>query len=401
MQTRAEENSTLWLLWITENDIRTSFNMAPRLEVTREMRKLGWKVDLVACGPEGKHEVQGVEVMCFPRQDVFLLSSILFHLLIVHYILGNWRQINAVLFNQLSAPWILPLRLIGIFSRQRPLFVMDTRTIPMEPPDKATWKEKFRGAFLLLMNKMANRFADGQTAITSRMARHLNIPQKQLWGVWSSGVNKQRFAGAASKRIWPEPDDPVILTYIGTLNYERNLMALCHAVREANHRGMNFHLWLYGEGNEKQELQEFSRESADCIQVFDTVPNVQVPEILAQAHVGVLPFPDEAKYRVCSPIKLFEYMGSGMPILATSVVCHTDVIGKGEYVFWADQADASGILAALEKTWTARACLPGMGLKSLSAAQDWTWDRSAQRLDKALRRGLEGNNGLRSGQKGP
>ena len=110
--------------------------------------------------------------------------------------------------------------------------------------------------------------------------------------------------------------------------------------------------------------------------------------MLASAHVGALPFPDEEKYRVSSPIKLFEYMGAGMPILATRIVCHTDVIGAGDYVFWAEDAGVDGLLNALRQVWQKRSSLAVMGEKSLGAASDWTYKASAGRLNNALQHGF-------------
>jgi glycosyltransferase involved in cell wall biosynthesis len=375
-------------VWVYPIDIFRAFNAAPRLEVTKEMRELGWQVDLIACGPVGKHLVQDVEVLCFPWPNVYLLRQFIFHFYILRYILQNWQRIDAVLLTQLSAPWLLPLKLLYPFGKKHPLFIMDTRTVPMETLEKATLKDKLRGKFYFLMNSFANQFADGQTAITQRMADLLLIPAEKLWGVWPSGVNAEEFSGTLEKRHWPGPNDPVNLIYIGTLHYERNLMTLCRAVLEANRQGMNFTLQLYGDGTEKEDLKAFARASNGILAVYDTVPHPQVPEVLAGAHVGVLPFPDEDKYRVSSPIKLFEYMGAGLPILATDIVCHTDVIGTGAYVFWAKNANLEGILAALQQTWQEKSALREMGEKALSAAPNWTYRASAMKLNQALRNGL-------------
>ena len=55
--------------------------------------------------------------------------------------------------------------------------------------------------------------------------------------------------------------------------------------------------------------------------------------MLAAADIGVtsLPSPDDVKYEASSPLKLFEYMAAGLPVLATSNRCHTDVVGAGGY----------------------------------------------------------------------
>jgi glycosyltransferase involved in cell wall biosynthesis len=383
-----QSNESRWLVWVYPVNISNAFNEAPRLEVTKEMRNLGWKVDLIFSGPDGKHIIQGVEVLCFAVPNFYFIRQMFFHTRIIPYILRNWKLIDAILFTQISAPWLFSLRLLSMFGKKHPLFVMDTRTVPMESIYKSTLKDRLRGKFYFLMNNLANTLADGQTTITQRMAELLHIPSQELWGTWPSGVNLEKFSLEIQNRRWPEADDPVILIYIGTLNYERNLMPFCRTVMEANRRGMNFSLFLYGNGSEKKELQAFAGQSHGAIKVFEAVPHDQVPKILSCAHVGVLPFPDEEKYRVCSPIKLFEYMGSGLTILATKIVCHTDVIGNGDYVFWADNSDLDGMLKALEKVWQEKLTLPALSRNALAAAQDWTYIASAKRLRNALQQGL-------------
>jgi glycosyltransferase involved in cell wall biosynthesis len=377
-----------WLVWVYPTKIASEFNSAPRLEVTQEMRNLGWKVDLIAFGPDGKLMAEGVEVLCVASPDVYLLRHLFFHMRIIPYILRNWGQIDAILITQVSLLWLSPLRLLYPFSKKHPVFVLDTRTVPMESKEKSTLKDKLRGRFSFLMNGLANILADGQTTITQRMADLLHIPSGKLWGTWASGVNLAIFPSNGSNRRWPQPDEPVQLIYIGMLNYERNLMTFCRTTMEANRLGMNFSFVMYGDGSEKQELQEFADQSNGIIKVFGSIPHDQIPKILALAHVGVLPFPDEEKFRVSSPIKLFEYMGSGLPIFATRITCHTDVIGSGDYVFWAENSNLEGMLKALEKVWQARFALPTLGQKARIVAQDHTYIAVAKRLNNALQYGL-------------
>jgi len=376
------------LVWVYPEYIRTALNAVPRLEMTKEMRRLGWTTDLIAVGPRGTQLAQGVEVLCFPWPKMHYVRYAVYHGHVVLYMLQNWRSIDIVLFTPFSAPWIFPLRLLRIFSKKRPVLVMDTRTVAMDAEDQATFRQKFRAVFLAVMKRSANRWADGQTAITQRMAEHLRIPPNKLWGTWPSGVDAARFSAARPKRKWPDSGGPVIIVYIGTLSYERNLMSLGKAVVESNRQGMNFELLLYGEGTEKRDLEAYAGRADGSVKVHGAIPHDQVPGLLARAHVGTLPFPDEEKYRVSSPIKLFEYLGSGMPILATRIVCHTDVLGNADYVFWAEGSDGEALLRALRQVWKNRLQLSILGEKALGKARDCTWAASAERLDHALNHGL-------------
>jgi len=376
------------LVWVHMAPTDT-FWITSLLEVTHELRKMGWRVTLVLEGPAGQQSVRGIEVLCIPKSQLYFLGYCMFHLRFLRLLAREWTTIDMVLFLQMSAPWLLPLRLVRrLTGRQRPLLVMDTQTVPMVPREVATWKDKLRGSFYNLSHRLANRWADGQTANTQRMAEVVRIPPEQLWGVWPNGVNLDRFVSAQVARQWPLAGEPIQLVYIGLLNYERNLMTLGRAVEKANAEGMAFVLSLIGGGTERLDLEKFALQTEGRVRLMPPVPHDQVPGLLAQAHVGVLPYPDEEKYLVCSSIKLFEYLGAGLTILATRIVCHTDVVGSGEYVFWAEDASVEGLLAAMRAIWHNRASLGKMGSEAAIAAQAWTWQESARKLKTALERGL-------------
>ena len=53
--------------------------------------------------------------------------------------------------------------------------------------------------------------------------------------------------------------------------------------------------------------------------------------------LGRTTFPGEFDFPVSSPIKLFEYLAAGLPILATRIDCHTNVVGNADCAVWLDQ----------------------------------------------------------------
>ena len=377
------------LVWVYGESLTDKLDVATWLETSSELCKSGWRVTLVAAGPAGHLCVRGVEVRCIPKPQVYLLRQVVFHIRLLRFLAQEWATTDVILFHQMSAPWLLPLRFVRrLTGRQRPLLVMDTRTVQMVPMSVATWKDRLRAAFYELMNRLANRWADGQTAITQRMAELVRIPSQQLWGTWPSGVNPEQFAPAQLARRWPLLGEPIHLVYVGVLNHERNLLTLSKAVEKANAKGMAFTLSLIGEGTERLDLEEFALRTAGRIRVLPPVPHDHVPRLLAKAHVGVLPFPDSEDFQASSPIKLFEYVASGLPILATRIVCHTDVIDNGKYTFWAEQADVSRLLAALRLIWQNQDSLSEMGSQAAPAAQAWTWHESAKKLKMSLEYGL-------------
>lgn len=368
--------------------LAAKLDAATWLEPTRELRRMGWDVTLVTPGErDGVQPIRGVDVFCISIPNVYLLRYAIFHFRLLAF-LRRWQPADIILFHSSSAPWLLLLRWLCLPRRNRPLFVADTRSLYMPLKSRQGWRERLRDQYETVMDAMSIRWADGQTVITSRMAEALHIPPEKLWGMWPSGVDVQRFDACPAQRAWPKDKEPVHLGYIGALEYERNLMGLAAAVACANTDEMNFQFTLVGEGAQRAALESFARDSCGCVKVIPPIPYESVPEFLSRMHVGVLPFPDEEKFQVCSPIKLFEYMAAGLPVLATRIPCHTDVMKNGNYVFWAEPPNEDGLLDALRALWQKRHTLRDLSAESVLAAQAWTWSESAIRLKSALEGGL-------------
>jgi glycosyltransferase involved in cell wall biosynthesis len=374
------------VLWVYNASPTVALGVTTRLAVTRELRKLGWRVTLLLEGPTGHHNVGGVEVLCIPKPQVYLLGYCMFHIRLLRLIAEHWTTVDVVLFHQMSAPWLLPLRLVRrLLGRERPLLVMDTRDLN---PIGHGLRFRLRIAFYNLVHRLANRWADGQTAITPRMAELVQVPPSGLWGTWPSGVDTERFRTVQDSRKWPAAEGPVHLAYIGALFRERNLLPLCRAVEQANAEGMKFVLSIVGRGPERSTLDTFASRTRGTVRVSPPLPHDQIPQRLGQAHVGVsLLDLDVERFQGSSPIKVFEYMGAGLPLLCTPNHCHTEVIRNGPYAFWAEDVSEELLLAALHRLWDARAFLRKMGEEASKEAQSWTWQEAARKLKIALERG--------------
>ncbi|MGE5224475.1 MAG: glycosyltransferase [Omnitrophica WOR_2 bacterium] len=389
MNNNIASNSSPYLIWLFPGYLGGELDAATWLDVTRELRKMGWRVELVCVGAGGKQTIQGVEVITIQRPEKYLIRHLVFHFRAIQLILKDWNSIHAILFHPISLLWLTPLKLKKRPGNKRfPLFVMDTRTVPMEDMSRASWKDRLRGGFTNAMNRVANRWADGQTVITPRMAEVLNVTKGKLWGIWPSGVDLDEFIPAQAMRHWPSEGEPIHLIYPGALSRERNIPTLCRAVEKANAQGMEFILTLIGNGTEKQNLEKFASTTGGRVRVLPPVPHDQVPDWLAKAHIGVLPFPEEEKFAVSSHIKLFEYLGAGLAILATRTVGHCHVMEDGKYVFWAENSDEEGLVNALRNAWKNRTALREMGQAAARDADRWTWHASAMKLDAALKHGM-------------
>ncbi len=376
------------LIWVYPGSLRESLDAATWLTTSRELCEMGWRVTLIDVGPDGEHEIQGFPVHEISRPDIYLFKQLIYHLRILGHVMRHWDDTYAVLFHEMSGPWMMLLKLMRPFKgKPYPLLAMDTRTLAMVPPDKETLRDKLRRYFYGLSNRLTNRWADGRLVITDRMGEVLEVPRDKLWGVWPSGVDLDQFTDAAGDRRWPEGDEPIEVIHTGSQHYERNLMALSRAVVRANEEGMRFRLRLVGQGLETEDLKAYAAQvGGDTISVEPPIPHEQMPRLLAEVHVGTMPFPDEEKFRVSSHIKLFEYMAAGLPVVATRIESHTRVIKDADSAIWAEGASEDDLLQALRELWRTRDTLPEKSRQAVEASREWSWAASAKKLSDALLR---------------
>ena len=127
-----------------------------------------------------------------------------------------------------------------------------------------------------------------------------------------------------------------------------------------------------------------AQKGRGLITIEDSVPFEQMPIVLAQSHIGISPIPNRIKYRMSSPLKLFEYMASGMPVIATKIDCHIEVAKDKHFIFWVKEDTPIGFKNAILEAWNHRSNLKEMGATSNLAVQDWKWENAARKLSEGL-----------------
>lgn len=377
------------MVWVYPDSLAARLDTATWVDTSAELQDLGWRVTLVAIEAPAAVPTNGPEIVTLSFPRIYLLGQLLFHLAVVSYV---WRQrddVDIVYFTQLSGLWLLPFRFLrGLLGRKKPLLIMDVRDL--DDFVAGSLRVRVRIWYQTAVLWLGRYLADGQTAITPQMAKLVGIPKRKLLGLWPSGVQLDRFKVSAQSRVWPCDEQPVRLVYIGILLPKRNPIALCKAVLEANRLGMNVTMTFVGSGPAKEEIEAFAERSGGMIEVRKPVDHAKVPGLLSEYHVGVTSLPEisDIKYQASSPIKLFEYMAAGMPIVASRNICHTQVAGDAPYMFWADSVSDASLLRAITQAWDKREHYEYLGSLALQDADQWSWRAAAEKLDMALCEGL-------------
>lgn len=182
----------------------------------------------------------------------------------------------------------------------------------------------------------------------------------------------------------PHSGSPLSIGYVGSLHAGKGmeiLMAL--ALRDPANRYEVY-------GGSPDEIERWRRSAGNPANVtfHGHIPNVRVPETLARLDVLLMPYlrrvavsgnyGDVAQWM--SPLKMFEYMAAGKPIVCSDLPVLREVLEDGRNALLADPDDLDAWARAV-----ARLADPGLRRRLGEAARadvlrEYTWTQRARRM---------------------
>jgi glycosyltransferase involved in cell wall biosynthesis len=123
----------------------------------------------------------------------------------------------------------------------------------------------------------------------------------------------------------------------------------------------------------------------DRVTITGLVPHSEVGTRLAAATMLVLPNPPSViSERYTSPLKLFEYLWLGRPIIATDLPAFREVLVDGESARLCAPGDDAALAKAMQEVASDRALAARLIAGAAARAPEFTWERRAERLERVF-----------------
>ena len=237
---------------------------------------------------------------------------------------------DILLYEAVASRYVIPVFIYVKLFLYTPKLILDTRTPPIS---KNIFGASIAWSYWIGCLILARIFTTATTAISEPLADFVNIfvGRRKNSIIWSSGVDEGLFNPAivSTQNIPTISSTDIIIIYHGSLALNRGLPELVEAFAKVEKDQKNIKLILLGGDNRiKKKLEYIYRESGGGgnLLLLDTVENSSVPNFIAAADFGVCPLPNEWRWQVSSPLKVYEYLAMGKPVLATGIAAHNSVI---------------------------------------------------------------------------
>lgn len=193
------------------------------------------------------------------------------------------------------------------------------------------------------------RNATALVAVSHEVAQYLRTWPSATASVHviPNGVNTRRFdVGVRGSSSRPTPS--LTVGFVGSLKPWHGVSTLFKAFQLIN-PSLPMNLLIVGDGPERARLQEDAARQGLCARVEWTgsVPPEVIPQLLARMDIAVAPYPDLPGFYF-SPLKLFEYMAAGRPVITSRIGQIPSIIAHGENGWLTAPGDAVDLAAALD-----------------------------------------------------
>ncbi len=214
-----------------------------------------------------------------------------------------------------------------------------------------------------------------RTYVTDRCAS----PEKVH--VVPNGVDIERFRPDVTPALIP-PADAFTVGFVGSLRPWHGLADLVEAFRVLAQSVPNAQLLIVGDGPERPAMKEKLEAEglSKSVRFTGAVSHSEVPQWLASMDVAVAPYPQKTDCYF-SPLKIFEYMAAGLPVVATRTGQIPEIIEQGVTGLLPQPGRPEELAGAIEVFYKDRSLMAAMGRAARArVASHHTWSAVGRQI---------------------
>ncbi len=232
-----------------------------------------------------------------------------------------------------------------------------------------------------LAESLGARFAQAVITVDETLA---SLYRKRNKRVLVIGHYPQRDLAGQMNPVFQGPE--LRMLYAGRLSRDRGLLLYADLLRQLRKLGVPARLVLAGAFTPASEAGVLQQHTADLEEFIDQlgwVPYENMPEVLRAADIGLALLQPEPRYVAALPVKLFEYMAAGLPVIASNFPLIAQVVTSSQCGALVDPRECpSAAVNVVEEWWAARDLGQSLGENGRQAVlNEYNWESLVGQID--------------------
>lgn len=201
------------------------------------------------------------------------------------------------------------------------------------------------------------------------------------------GANVERFAPRAK----PPSATPPTIVFLGSFRSWHGVLDFLRAAAILLALGHDIHFLLIGDGPERAPAERMAAAWPGRFTFTGAVDHDSVPELLAGATLGVAPFntaPHPALRAAgffWSPLKVYEYMAAGLPVVTPNMPPLNTIIRDGQEGLLYAEGDVAGLADAIAQALYDPAAAHEMGARARErVVAHYSWAQHCAALEAIM-----------------
>ncbi|PYT76924.1 MAG: hypothetical protein DMG40_25125 [Acidobacteria bacterium] len=187
-------------------------------------------------------------------------------------------------------------------------------------------------------------------------------------------------------------DGRFVIGFVGTFKRWHGVDVLLSAFRELHRGDPSIHLLLVGDGPLRPQFEKEMQDAGliEAVTFVGALTHEDVPQYLAAMDVAVAPYPALDNFYF-SPLKLFEYMAAGRPVVASRVGQVAEVVVDGVTGLLFEPGDPADLVRCVARLRNDHALREELGQKASEACSERTWTHNAAKVIGRVEQLIQGN----------
>jgi glycosyltransferase involved in cell wall biosynthesis len=196
------------------------------------------------------------------------------------------------------------------------------------------------------------------------------------------------YPGVPPARVPGIPDEAFVVGFSGSLKAWHGLDTLLPAFRALRDQVPSAHLLLVGEGPRKPWVEGYATGAGldGSITLTGWVGHHQLPGLIARMDAATAPYPG-ADGHYFSPLKLYEYLAIGRPIVASRIGQTAQVLEGKDAALLVRPGDAEALTQSLVRLAGDRELRQRLGRNAAIEGRKHDWTDNARAVEALARQG--------------